>query len=275
MTTALLDISIILVLTLINGFFALSELAIVSARRERLQPMAEDGNRGAQLALEMADDPTALLSTVQVGITLVGILAGAFGGARLSSLLAPVLEPALGRYSQTVSFILVVTVITYLSVVIGELVPKRLALRNPERVAAFVAPVMSVISRIARPVVSILALSTDGVLRLLGVDSEEAASPVTEDEIKLLVEQGAQAGIFDVAERDMVEGIFRLGDRQMRSLMTPRTEIVWLDVNDSIEQIQATVRESNHTQFPVCKEELDYVLGVVRSKDLLSPVAGK
>lgn len=272
MTTFFLDIGIILFLMLINGFFALSELAIISARRERLEPMAEAGNDGAKLALAMSDDPTALLSTVQVGITLVGILAGAFGGAALSAELAPLLDglPVIGPYSQTISFILVVSVITYLSVVIGELVPKRLALQNPERAAAFVAPPMAFISRIAQPVVRLLAVSTDGILRLLGVDSGQSASPVTEDEIRLLVERGAQAGIFDAAESDMVDSIFRLGDRQLRSLMTPRTEVVWLDVHDSPEAVRATVRESNHTQFPVCENELDYVLGVVRSKDLLS-----
>jgi putative hemolysin len=272
MTTVLLDIGIILVLMLINGFFALSELAIISARRERLEPMAEAGNDGAKLALTMSDDPTALLSTVQVGITLVGILAGAFGGAALSSELAPFLVniPLIGPYSETISFILVVTVITYLSVVIGELVPKRLALQNPERAAAFVAPPMAFISRLARPVVRLLALSTEGVLRLLGVEGRVTASPVTEEEIKLLVERGAQAGVFDAAESDMVDSIFRLGDRQLRSMMTPRTEVVWLDVNETAAEIRATVRDSNHTQFPVCEDELDYVLGIVRSKDLLS-----
>lgn len=272
MTTFFLDIGIILFLMLINGFFALSELAIISARRERLEPMAEAGNDGAKLALTMSDDPTALLSTVQVGITLVGILAGAFGGAALSSELAPLLEglPVVGRYSETISFILVVSVITYLSVVIGELVPKRLALQNPERAAAFVAPPMAFLSRLAQPVVKLLAVSTEGILRLLGVDSRHTTSVVTEDEIRLLVEKGAQAGIFDSAESDMVDSIFRLGDRQLRSLMTPRTEVVWLDVADSPTAVRATIRESNHTQFPVCEDELDYVLGVVRSKDLLS-----
>lgn len=272
MTTFFLDIGIILLLMLINGFFALSELAIISARRERLEPMAEAGNDGAKLALTMSDDPTALLSTVQVGITLVGILAGAFGGAALSSELAPLLEglPVVGRYSETISFILVVSVITYLSVVIGELVPKRLALQNPERAAAFVAPPMAFLSRLAQPVVKLLAVSTEGILRLLGVDSRHTTSVVTEDEIRLLVEKGAQAGIFDSAESDMVDSIFRLGDRQLRSLMTPRTEVVWLDVADSPTAVRATIRESNHTQFPVCEDELDYVLGVVRSKDLLS-----
>lgn len=272
MTTFFLDIGIILLLMLINGFFALSELAIISARRERLEPMAEAGNDGAKLALTMSDDPTALLSTVQVGITLVGILAGAFGGAALSSELAPLLEglPVVGRYSETISFVLVVSVITYLSVVIGELVPKRLALQNPERAAAFVAPPMAFLSRLAQPVVKLLAVSTEGILRLLGVDSRHTTSVVTEDEIRLLVEKGAQAGIFDSAESDMVDSIFRLGDRQLRSLMTPRTEVVWLDVADSPTAVRATIRESNHTQFPVCEDELDYVLGVVRSKDLLS-----
>lgn len=272
MTNPLLDIAIVLILMLVNGFFAFSELAIISARRERLQPMAEAGEDGAKLALQMSDDPTALLSTVQVGITLVGILAGAFGGAALSARLSPLLAdlPVVGPYSEAISFFIVVSIITYLSVVIGELVPKRLALQNPERAAAFVAPPMSVISRIAQPIVRVLAFSTDSILRLFGIDSRENVRLVTEDEIKLLVAQGAKAGVFDDAERDMVERIFRLGDRQLRSIMTPRTEVVWLDVNETTDEIRATVHDSSHTQFPVCEDSIDYVLGVVRSKDLLS-----
>lgn len=268
----ILNLFVIFLLTLINGFFALAELAIVSARPERLQTMVESGNRGAKAALEMAMDPSDLLSTAQVGITLVAILSGAYGGATLSAglaeLLAPV--PVIGPYSGPVSFVLVVGAITLLSVVVGELVPKRLALQNPEAVGARVARPMSALSRLFRPIVSALNWLTEIVLRMLGVDPEAAAVPVTEEEINLLLEQGAQAGVIQEAERDLVASVFQLGDRQLRSMMTPRKEIIWLDVNRSTESLLQTIRQSNHTQLPVSNGELDRVLGIVRAKDVLA-----
>jgi putative hemolysin len=260
------------VLILLNGLFALAELAIVSARRERLQAMADDGHGGAAVALRMSHAPTDLLSTVQVGITLIGILAGAFGGATLTEELAGLLAPAplIGPYSDAVALIIVVGLITFFSVVVGELVPKRLALRNPERIAASVARPMDLLARLARPVVRLLALATELVLRLLGARGDAGASTVSEEEIRVLLEQGAQAGVFEAAERDMVESIFRFGDRQLRSLMTPRTEIVWLDVNADAGRIRATVTGSRHSHFPVCDGTIDRVLGLVHAKDLLA-----
>lgn len=268
----LLEISILILLILLNGVFAMSELAIVSSRRERLQMLVDGGNKGAAIALKMSQEPTALLSTVQVGITLIGILAGAFGGAALSDeltqLIAPL--PVIGPYSRTIALAIVVGTITFFSVVLGELVPKRLALRDPERVASMVARPMSVLAKIARPVVRLLTLSTAFFLRLLGVHDTLSETTVTEEEIKVLVEQGALAGIFEEAERDMVESIFRFGDRQLRSIMTPRTEIVWLDINDPEEAIRQTVSETHHSRFPVCDGALDRVLGMAEAKDLLS-----
>jgi len=268
----LLEISILIFLILLNGVFALSELAIVSSRRERLQMLVDEGNKGASIALGMAQEPTALLSTVQVGITLIGILAGAFGGASLSDelalLIAPI--PVIGAYARTISLAIVVGTITYFSVVLGELVPKRLALRDPERIAAMVARPMSLLSRIARPLVRLLTLSTAFFLRVLGVRETVSESMVSEEEIKVLIEQGALAGVFEEAERDMVESIFRFGDRQLRSIMTPRTEIVWLDINDSEEIVRETVSQSHHSRFPVCDDSIDRVLGIVEAKDLLS-----
>lgn len=268
----LLEISILIFLILLNGVFALSELAIVSSRRERLQMLVDEGNKGASIALAMAREPTALLSTVQVGITLIGILAGAFGGASLSDelalLIAPI--PVIGAYARTISLAIVVGTITYFSVVLGELVPKRLALRDPERIAAMVARPMSLLSRIARPLVRLLTLSTAFFLRVLGVRETVSESMVSEEEIKVLIEQGALAGVFEEAERDMVESIFRFGDRQLRSIMTPRTEIVWLDINDSEEIVRETVSQSHHSRFPVCDDSIDRVLGIVEAKDLLS-----
>lgn len=268
----IIEIGILVILILINGLFALAEMSIVSSRRERLRMLVDDGNRGAATALRLSQEPTVFLSTVQVGITLIGILAGAFGSAslsdELSQLIAPI--PIIGPYSRTVALALVVGVITFFQVVVGELVPKRLALRNPERIAAAVAGPMSVLSKIARPLVRLLALTTRFFLRVLGVRDDISETTVTEEEIKVLVEQGAQAGVFEEAERDMVESIFRFGDRQLRSLMTPRTEIVWLDINDPEEEIRDTVSQSHHSRFPVCDDALDRVLGIVQAKDMLS-----
>ena len=267
-----LEIGILTGLILLNGLFALAELAIISARRERLQAMADGGNSGAVVALRMSHEPTALLSTVQIGITLIGILAGAFGGATLSDeltqLLAPL--PVIGPYSRGVALFLVVGTITYFSVVLGELVPKRLALRNPERIAASVARPMHLLSRLARPLVYLLSIATTFFLRVLGVRGDVSEATVTEEEIKLLLEQGAQTGVFEPAEREMVEGIFRFGDRQLRSLMTPRTEMVWLDVNDPPDTIRQKVVNSPHSRFPVCDGALDRVLGIVQAKELLA-----
>jgi putative hemolysin len=266
------EIGILIILIMLNGVFALAELAIVSARRERLQTLIDGGNQGAAIALRMSHEPTALLSTVQVGITLIGILAGAFGGATLTDELAQIIAraPVLAGYSRTIALILVVGTITFFSVVLGELVPKRLALRNPETIAASVARPMSLLASIARPVVRVFTLATAFFLRVLGVPDDVSESTVTEEEIKVLLEQGAEAGVFEEAERDMVQSIFRFGDRQLRSLMTPRTEIIWLDVNDPEEVIRETVSQSPHSRFPVCDGALDRVLGIIQTKDLLS-----
>lgn len=268
----LLEISILIILILINSLFALAEMAIVSSRSERLRMLVDNGNKGAVTALRLSKEPTVFLSTVQVGITLIGILAGAFGSASLSDevsqLIAPI--PIIGPYSRSLALALVVGIITFFQVVVGELVPKRMALRNPERIAATVAGPMNLLSRIARPLVRLLALATRFFLRILGVRDDISESTVSEEEIKVLVEQGAQAGVFEEAEREMVESIFRFGDRQLRSLMTPRTEIVWLDVNDPEDVVRETVQQSLHSRFPVCDGSLDRVVGMVHAKDLLS-----
>ncbi|MBP6016705.1 MAG: HlyC/CorC family transporter [Candidatus Promineofilum sp.] len=268
----LVEISILIFLIMLNGVFALAELAIVSSRRERLQMLVDNGNKGAVIALEMSQEPTPLLSTVQVGITLIGILAGTFGGASLSAELTPLLAsiPLIGPYARVISLVLVVGAITFFSVVLGELVPKRLALRDPERIAASVARPMRTLSRIARPLVRLLTLATAFFLRLLGIRNTISESTVSEEEIRVLVEQGALAGVFEEAERDMVESIFRFGDRQLRSMMTPRTEIVWLDINDSEAAMRETISRSHHSRFPVCDGALDHVIGLAEAKDLLS-----
>jgi len=267
-----LEILIIVLLILANGAFAMSEMAVVSARRARLQELAEQGDRSALAALELANSPNRFLSTVQIGITLIGILAGAFGGATLANSLDHYLEqiPALSRSSDAIAFGIVVLLITYLSLIIGELVPKRLALRTPEKIAIAMAPLMRWIAIVAGPVVHLLRLPTEAVLRLLGVDSTSNEPLVTEEEIKVLVRQGAEAGMFEAAEQDMVERVFRLGDQRVTALMTPRLEVIWLDLNDPAEVNRRKMSESRHSRFPVCQDTLDNVLGVVHVTDVLS-----
>lgn len=266
-----IEILIILFLIVLNGLLAMSETAVVSARHARLQYMTRSGNPGAQVALDMAQTPNRFLSTVQIGITLVGITAGALGGANIANELIEPLGniPWLGRYARTVSLGLVVGITTFLSVVVGELVPKRIALANAERIAVLVARPMRALSVIATPIVRLLSLATDGVLALLQMEAR-ADEEVSEDEIRVMVQQAAEADIIEDAERDMVERIFRLNDRPLQTMMTPRPKIVWLDINSSDEDIRDIVMSSNHTRFPVCDQELDHVLGVVHAKNLLS-----
>jgi putative hemolysin len=267
-----LEILTILILIVANGLFSMSEMAIVSARRARLQELVEQGNAQAMAALELANSPNRFLSTVQVGITLISIITGAFGGATLAGSLAPyiALIPALTASSDAIAFGLVVLIITYLSLIIGELVPKRLALNSPERLAMAVAGPMRWIATITGPVVYLLSISTDAVLKLLRSNRASDQPLVTEEEIKVLVRQGTEAGMFDEAEQDMVERVFRLGDQRVNALMTPRLDIVWLDLNDSAEINRRKMSESRHSRFPVCQETLDNVLGIAHVSDVLT-----
>jgi putative hemolysin len=271
MTTQIL---ILILLILTNGLFSLAEMAVVSARKARLQQRAEEGSQGAKTALALAVHPTRFLSTVQIGITLIGILSGTLGGAtlaeNLSALLAqnPVLEP----YSAAIGVGIVVTIITYFSLVIGELVPKRLALGNAERIAVLVAPFMQFVATLARPIVSLLSSSTDLTLRLLG--SKPGGEPaVTEEEVKILIDQGRESGVFEDVEQEMVERVFRLSDRTADSLMTHRSEMVWLDVEDPLEENINKMITTGHSSFVVCKGNVDQVIGVLRAKDLLKEYA--
>ncbi|KJH70778.1 hemolysin family protein [Aliterella atlantica] len=271
MSSITFEILLILLLIFANGVFAMSEMAIVSSRKVRLQNMANQGDKKARVALELADAPNRFLSTVQVGITLIGILAGAFGGATISARLANNLDRVswLAPYSQALSFGVVVATITYLSLIVGELVPKRLALNSPETIAANVAKPMRTIAAIASPVVHLLSASTDLVLRILGI-SASTEPQVTEEEIKVLIEQGTEAGMFEEAEQDMVERVFRLGDRPVSALMTPRPDIVWLDLEDSAEENRKKMIDSANSRFPVCQAGLDNVLGIMPVTDLLA-----
>lgn len=264
------DILIIFILILANGALAMSELAIISARKERLQQWAEDGNVKARAALELANAPSPFLATVQVGITLVGVLSGVFGGYRIANDLADWLSlfPALAPYSHALALGTVVLAISFLSLLFGELAPKRLALNNPERIAAVVAPGMGLLSTIASPAVRLLSASTDLILRLAGI-KPSAEPPITEEEIKLLISQGTVAGVFEEAEQEMLERVLRLGDRRVGVLMTPRKRIAWLDINDPPEKNRRLMARSIHSRFPVCRERLTNILGIVHVRDLL------
>jgi putative hemolysin len=271
MMSPILEIILLVVLILLNGVLAMAEIAIVSARKVRLQRRAEQGDLGAGVALELAREPADFLSTVQIGITLVGVLAGAFGGSTLATRVAPLFEliPSLAPYSHAISLVLVVLIITYFSLVLGELAPKRLALNDAERIAAFIAPSMDFMAHIAAPLVRLLSYSSDVVLAVFGV-KKSSEPPITEDEVKVLIELGTQAGVFEEAEQDMVSGVFRLADRHVGTLMTPRTEIAWLDLEDPPEEIRRKIKESVHSRLPVAEGDLDHILGVVQAKGLLS-----
>ncbi len=271
MATMGFEILIILLLVIVNGVFAMAEIAVVSARKTRLQQRADEGDTRAQMALRLANKPNRFLATVQIAITLVGVLAGAFGGTTVAKKLDLWLSqvPLLAPYSEAVGVGIVVLAITYLSLVIGELAPKRLALTHPEDIATAIATPMQSLSLLAYPLVRLLSVSTDAVLWILRVQPS-TAPPVTEEEISLLIGEGTQAGVFEEAEQEMVEGVFRFADRRVSMLMTSRSEVVWLDAQDPFEEIQRQLEEAAHSRFPVGEGALDNVLGVVYTKDLLS-----
>ncbi len=263
------EIFIVLLLILLNGFFALSELAIVSSRRARLQQYAEEGRRGAIAAIKLVDDPTGFLSAVQVGITLIAILLGAYGEATLAAPLAAALEPLayIGRNAGAVSTAIVIVSITFTSLIAGELVPKRLALRNPERLACIVAPAMRFLSRVALPVIWLLRRITEFALRLFEAPAADDTR-FTEEEVKTLIAEGTEAGVFAPAEREMLEGVLRIADRTVRSIMTPRPDVVWLDLDESIDAVVKTIAESGHSRFPIARDDVDNIIGIVQAKDL-------
>lgn len=270
MSNTLIEILVIFVLILFNGFFSMSEIAVVSARKVRLEQRAEEGDTGARNALELAGSTSKFLSSVQIGITLVAMLTGAFSGATLAERLSVVLGkvPWLASAASTLALIIVVLLTTYFSLVIGELIPKRIALNNPEKIAASVSGVMRFVYRITAPLTGLLSASTDLGMRILGI-KPSGEPPITEEEIRVLIDQGTEVGVFDEAEQDMVEGVFRLNERSINAIMTPRTEIEWLDADDSIEEILQRVLESPYSRFPVSRGSLDNILGVLKAKTLL------
>ncbi len=267
------EILIVLALILLNGFFSMSELAVFSSRRARLQQYARDGRSGAAVALKLLDDPTGFLSTVQVGITVIAIVSGAYGEARLAEPLAGVLTnlSIAGAHAKTASSVVVITSIAFVSLMVGELIPKRLALRNPERLACVVARPMRLLAGIAYPAIWFLRRLTELVMRLFRAPSREDPH-ITEEEVKSLIAEGTKAGVFAPAEQDMLEGVLRVADRTVRSIMTPRPDVVWLDLADSVETLYNTIAESGHSRFPVARDDVDNVIGIVHSKDLLEQV---
>jgi len=251
MNSILIEILLILFLIICNGIFALSELALVSARKARLEQWSEEGDARARIALELAESPNSFLSTIQIGITFIGILAGAFGGATLAELLVPYIDgfPLLAPYSEAVCITIVVVGITYLSLIIGELLPKRLALNNPERLARLVAPPIKRLSRLAHPLVVLLGGSTNILLRILRVKPSSEPG-VSEEEIKLLINQGTRAGVFQEFEQDTIERVFRMADRPVAVLMTPRANVIWLDLNESEEETKNKIAKTLKTPAP-------------------------
>ncbi len=269
----LIEIAIVVVLTIVNGLLAMSELAVVSAKPARLRVMAEQGRSGARAAIRLAEHPGRFLSSVQIGITLVGVLSGAFSGATLGERLSNVLE-AQGLsegLSDGLGVATVVMLITYLSLVVGELVPKQIALRDPERVAARVAPSMVIVSVVAAPLVWVLDASGRGLLALLG-QRGESEETVTEEEVKTIIAEAETAGVLEREERDMISGVMRFADRSARALMTPRRDVEVLDLQDSEEELRAQIRATRRSRLPVKDGEADRIVGVVTAKALLSSV---
>ena len=260
----------IAVLLLLNGFLAMAETALLSVRKARLQHQSNEGDARAGIVLKLTAKPNQFLSVIQIGITSIDLLIGALTAATLGVWIDGQLNqyPALEPYSGIISIFVGILPITYLSLVLGELVPKRLAMRSPERVSGLVAGPMLFFAWLFSPFVRLLSFSTESILRLLGV-KPSTELPVTAEELQVLLDQGTQAGVFEESEQDMIEGIFSIGDQRVYSLMTPRTEIVWLEVDDPPEEIRKKIAECPYSRFPVRDGSLDNVVGVVRARDLL------
>ncbi len=265
-----IEVFFIILLILLNGVFAMSEMALVSARRARLAVLERQGLAGAAAARNLVADPHSFLPTVQIGITIVSILAGVFGGARIAADLQGWLaEFALLRpFADSLALGIVVIAISYFTLVLGELVPKQLALRRPEHIASVIARPIALLARIARPAVWLLSFSSGAILRLFGLHQAPTRT-MTEEELKALLAEGTQTGVLEHEERDMIERILRLADKPVRAIMTPRTDLAWVDRTDSTAEIIAAVRAASHSRLVVCDGAVDNVVGVVRAKELL------
>jgi putative hemolysin len=266
-----MEILVITILLLLNGVFAMYEIALVSARKSRLEEKAKFGNIGAKKALKLLGEPEKILSAIQVGITLVGIVSGAYGGIAFAEDIAPFFIgiPALAPYAHTLAVIFVVGAITYFSLIIGELVPKTIALNNPEAIAIFLSPAMNVVGVIAYPVILFLSVSTKLVLKLFGIKNK-AEVPVTEEELRILLKQGSEHGVIEKEESDIINEVIRFGDKRASTIMTHRLDVIWIDNTDSQDEILAMALQSSYSRVPVCHKSVDDVRGVVAIKDLLS-----
>lgn len=268
--TAMTDLLLLFGLILLNGLFAMSEIAIVSARRARLAQMADDGDAGARHAMALAQQPTRFLSSVQVGITSIGILSGAIGEASIADRVRPLIErvPLLAPYAETLALAVMVAVLTYVSLIVGELVPKRLALTRPEAVASLVSRPMMAVARVARPVVGLLSLSTDGVLRIFGIHQVKVPG-VTADEVRVMLEQGAEEGVFAETEHELMTNVLNLDERLVKSIQTPRTDVVFVDVRADRDASRLALHGQPHSVVPLCEGGLDNVIGFVRTSRVL------
>ncbi len=264
------EIAIIVLLILLNGFFSLAEMSLVAARKVRLSAFARQGDKRAALALSLLEEPDRLFSTVQIGITLIGILTGAFGGATLGEHLGRWLagSDVLRPFAGTLGFGLVILATTYLTLVFGELIPKKMAFSDPERYARLASPLMSLLRKAAHPAVAVLSSSSRLASRLMGLNQE--GQQITEEDIKGFINEGVRAGVVQSSEKDMLERVFRLGDRRVSSLMRHRSKVVWLDVNDSDKNILAQMVENPYSRYPVCDGDLHAVLGVVKAREFLA-----
>lgn len=274
MSQVAFEIAVVFVLLLANGVFAMAEIAVVSSRKGRLRHLADQGNVSARIALELAESPNRFLSTVQIGITLVGIVAGAFGGARLAAKLA---GPLMGlgmpeKYADDLAMFLVIAAITYFSLVMGELMPKRIGLSNPERIAMLVARPMNWLSKVAGPVVHFLGASTEGVLRLLGFKPEKEVA-VSEDEVRVMMQEGLRAGSFNRVESEIVHSALELDRLQVREIMTPKPKVIWLNLREAHDLLWHKIVVSNHTHFPVYEHDRDHVVGIVSLKSIYAHLA--
>lgn len=265
------EATVILILIIASGAFAMSEMALVSARRGLLEKLRKEGKRGADSAIQLSDEPGRFLSTIQLGITLVGVLAAALGGTTLADEFADQLEKMahLKPYADTIALGCVVLATTYLSLVVGELVPKRIALTNPEAISCFIAPIIRAVARMVAPLIKFLNISTEAVLKLVGIEDPQRKT-LSELEIHAMVEEGKRAGLFEKAEHEMLMGVFSLDQRKVSMIMTPATELIWLDIEDSPEKLIARVAEHPHSRFPVCRGTVDNFIGIVRARDLLT-----
>lgn len=270
MASTWLELLILFVLLLVNGAFAAAEIAIVSSKRVTLQQRYNNGDRRAAMVLDLMNQPTRLFSTIQIGITFIGIAAGAFGGATLAVSVSKYLQnyPFLKEYAAALGFAIVVIFVSFLTLIIGELVPKRLAFNAPEQIALIAARPLAIIATVSGPVISILSGATELVLRVLGVKTSNR-NEITEEEIRILIKQGAETGLFEEAEHDLVERVLKLDDRRITAIMTPKNKMIWLNTEDSIENNQRKVMENNFTRFLVCNGNLERILGVAHVKELL------